>query len=112
MLGKGISRPILRVAGIPLIAVGEVWWEDAREPGGSGHLFAIGVVEVPDGTAVSLSVYTVAEVSVSDQQAGIFEARCSGSPLRQATPVRCLSAVRRAPMPRGTPPIRPGYATS
>jgi hypothetical protein len=56
------------------IAVGEVWWEDAREPGGWGHLLAIGVVEVPDGTAVSLSVYTVAEVSVSDQQAGIFEA--------------------------------------
>jgi hypothetical protein len=54
-------------------AVGEVWWEDAREPGGSGHLLATGVVEVPDGTAVSLSVYTVAEVSVSDQQAGIFE---------------------------------------
>jgi hypothetical protein len=26
------------------IAVGEVWWEDAREPGGWGHLLAIGVV--------------------------------------------------------------------
>ena len=38
------------------IAVGEVWWEDAREPSGSGHLLAIGVVEVPDGTAVDLSV--------------------------------------------------------
>jgi hypothetical protein len=56
------------------IAVGEVSWEDAREPGGWGHLLAIGVVEVPDGTAVSLTVDTVAEVSVSDQQAGIFEA--------------------------------------
>lgn len=54
------------------IAVGEVWWEDAREPDGSGHLLAIGVVEVPDGTAVDLSVYTVAEVSVSGQPGGIF----------------------------------------
>jgi len=44
------------------IAVGEIWWEDAREPDGSGHRLAIGVVEVPDGTAVDLSVYTVAEV--------------------------------------------------
>jgi hypothetical protein len=55
------------------IAVGEVWWEDAQEPNGSGHLLAIGVVEVPDGTAVDLSVYTVAEVSVSGQPGGIFE---------------------------------------
>jgi len=55
------------------IAVGEVWWQDAREPGGSGHLLAIGVVEVPDGTAVDLSVYTVAEVSVSGQPGGMFE---------------------------------------
>lgn len=54
------------------IAVGEVWWQDAREPDGSGHLLAIGVVEVPDGTAVDLSVYTVAEVSVSGQPGGIF----------------------------------------
>jgi hypothetical protein len=53
------------------IAVGEVWWEDVREPQGWGHLLAIGVVEVPDGTAVRLSVYTVAEVSVSNRQAGI-----------------------------------------
>jgi hypothetical protein len=37
------------------IAVGEVWWEDAREPGGWGHQLAIGVVGVPDGTAVRLS---------------------------------------------------------
>jgi len=54
------------------IAVGEVWWGDIREPDGSGHLLAIGVVEVPDGTAVNLSVYTVAEVSVSDQPGGMF----------------------------------------
>jgi hypothetical protein len=56
------------------VAVGEVDWEDVREPGGWGHLLAIGVVEVPDGTAVSLSVYTVAEVSISDGRRGIFEA--------------------------------------
>ena len=36
------------------VAVGEVWWEDARESGGWGHLLAIGVVEVPDGTVVRL----------------------------------------------------------
>jgi hypothetical protein len=36
------------------IAVGEVWWEDAPESGGWGHLLAIGTVEVPDGTAVRL----------------------------------------------------------
>jgi hypothetical protein len=54
-------------------AVGEVWWDDAQEPHGSGHRLAIGVVEVPDGTAVSLRVYTVDEVSVSDQALGIFE---------------------------------------
>lgn len=52
------------------IAVGEVWWEDAREPGGWGHLLAIGVVQVPDGTAVSLSVNVVAEVSVGGQVGG------------------------------------------
>ncbi|HEX9519755.1 MAG TPA: hypothetical protein VF940_26710 [Streptosporangiaceae bacterium] len=49
------------------IAVGEVWWEDAREPGGWGRLLAIGVVEVPDGTAVRLSVHDVAEVTVSNR---------------------------------------------
>jgi hypothetical protein len=36
------------------IAVGEVWWEEDRETGSWGHLPAIGVVEVPDGTAVLL----------------------------------------------------------
>jgi hypothetical protein len=47
------------------IAVGEVEWEDALEPGGQGHLLAIGVVEVPDGTAVTLEVNDVVEVTVS-----------------------------------------------
>jgi hypothetical protein len=47
-----------------------VWWEDAREPGGWGHLLAIGVVQVPDGTAVSLSVNVVAEVTVGGQVGG------------------------------------------
>jgi hypothetical protein len=69
------------------IAVGEVWWDDAQEPGGSGHLLAIGVVEVPDGTAVRLSVHTVAEVSVSGRQAGIFENRAATGP-RLAVPFR------------------------
>lgn len=54
------------------IAVGEVRWEDAREPGGWGHLLAIGVVEVPDGTAVRLSVQDVAEVTVSNRVGGWF----------------------------------------
>lgn len=48
------------------IAVGEVEWEDPREPSGWDHLLAIGVIEVPDQTAVRLRVYTVAEVSVSN----------------------------------------------
>jgi hypothetical protein len=52
------------------IAVGEVQWEDAREPGGWGHLLAIGVVKVPDGTAVRLEVSDVAEVSVSSRAVG------------------------------------------
>jgi hypothetical protein len=56
------------------IAVGEVWWEDAREPGGWGHLLAIGVVQVPDRTPVSLTVSVVAEVGVSDQPIGIWSA--------------------------------------
>jgi hypothetical protein len=46
-------------------AVGEVEWEDALKPGGRGHLLATGVVEVPDGTAVTLAVSDVAEVTVS-----------------------------------------------
>jgi hypothetical protein len=52
------------------IAVGEVWWEDAREPGGWGHLLAIGVVDVPDGAEVRLTVNTVEEVTVSNRQGG------------------------------------------
>jgi hypothetical protein len=52
------------------IAVGEVRWEDALEPGGWGHLLAIGVVVVPDGTAVTLEVNDVAEVSVSNRVVG------------------------------------------
>jgi hypothetical protein len=69
------------------IAVGEVWWEDAREPGGSGHLLAIGVVEVPDGTAVDLSVYTVAEVSVSSRPGGMFT-DLAGTESPPAVPLR------------------------
>jgi hypothetical protein len=37
------------------IAVGELWWEDGREPGRWDHQVAIGAVEVPDGTAVRLN---------------------------------------------------------
>jgi len=69
-------------------AVGEVWWEDAREPDGSGHRLAISVVEVPDGTAVSLHVYTVDEVSVSDQTVGIFSGTPDGSGTVPAVPPR------------------------
>jgi hypothetical protein len=82
------------------IAVGEVWWEDTREPGGWGHLLAIGVVEVPDGTAVTLSVYTVAEVSVSDQQAGMFAAPAGAGP-GPAVPPR--PARERVTWQRGMP---------
>jgi len=64
------------------IAVGEVRWEDALEPGGWGHLLAIGVVEVPDGTAVMLEVRDVAEVSVSgrDQAGGLFVTSAGSMP--------------------------------
>ena len=66
------------------IAVGEVWWEDAREPRGSGHRLAIGAVDVPDGVQVRLSVYAVDEVSVSDQMVGLFPtpAASAADPLR------------------------------
>ena len=54
------------------IAVGEVWWEDAREPDGSGaptcHRRGGGARR----DAVDLSVYTVAEVSVSGRPGGMF----------------------------------------
>jgi hypothetical protein len=69
-------------------AVGEVWWQDAREPGGSGHRLAIGVVEVPDGTAASLDVYTVDEVSVSDQAVGILSGTPDGTGTVPAVPPR------------------------
>ena len=82
------------------IAVGEVDWEDAREPGGWGHLLAIGVVEVPDGTAVSLSVYTVAEVSVSNRQGGIFEAPAGTGPVPAVPPGQ---ARERVTWQRGMP---------
>jgi hypothetical protein len=36
-------------------AVGELSWEDDRQPGGWGHQLAIGTVEVPEGTAVQLN---------------------------------------------------------
>jgi hypothetical protein len=84
-------------------AVGEVWWEDAREPNGWGHRLAISVVEVPDGTAVSLSVYTVVEVSVSDQALGIFVAP-DGSGTVPAVPPRRKSrdeGTRRVTWKRG-----------
>jgi hypothetical protein len=83
------------------IAVGEVSW-DPGEPGGWGHLLAIGVVEVPDGTAVSLTVYPVAEVSVfeGDQPFGIFpvEATPAGSGSQPTVPLseRLLRRARPA----------------
>jgi hypothetical protein len=69
------------------IAVGEVSWPPAQEPGRWGHLLAIGAVEVPDGTAVTLSVYTVEEVSVSNRQAGLCLAP-AGTPRPAAVPPR------------------------
>jgi hypothetical protein len=82
------------------IAVGEVWWEDAGEPNGSGHLLAIGAVEVPDGTAVSLSVYTVDEVSVSNRPGGFFEAPAGTGPVPAVPPGR---ARERVTWQRGMP---------
>lgn len=84
------------------IAVGEVSWEDRGEPGGWGHLLAIGVVEVPDGTAVSLTVYTVAEVSVfgGGQPFGLFavEATPAGTGPQPTVPLsqRLLRRARPA----------------
>jgi hypothetical protein len=37
------------------IAVGELSWEDDRQPGGWGHQLPTGAVDVPDGTAVQLN---------------------------------------------------------
>lgn len=67
------------------IAVGEVRWEDDRESGRWGHLLAIGIVEVPDGTPVTLSVYRVVEVSVSNRRTGMWAAPV-GTPLPPAVP--------------------------
>jgi hypothetical protein len=69
------------------MAVGELWWGDAAKPDESGHLLAIGSVKVPDGTAVSLTVYTVAEVSVCDQALGLFEVS-AGAGKKLAVPFR------------------------
>jgi hypothetical protein len=79
------------------IAVGEVWWEDPREPGEWGHRLATGEVEVPDGTAVTLSVSLVAEVGVSAAQVGLWAA-----PAGTILPPRQV----RRPQPRVT--WRPG----
>jgi len=83
------------------IAVGEVSW-DPGEPGGWGHLLAIGVIDVPDGPAVGLTVYPVAEVSVfeGDQPIGIFpfEAAPAGTGPQPAVPLsqRLLRRARSA----------------
>ncbi len=68
------------------IAVGEIEWEDALEPGGQGHLLAIGVVEVPDGTAVTLEVSDVAEVTVSGRGRAGGWAALAGKRRRAARP--------------------------
>lgn len=82
------------------IAVGDVEWEDPREPDGWGHLLAIGVLEVPDGTAVTLRVYTVAEVSVS-VQAQVFFPVPPGTGPGPAVPPR--EARERVTWQRGMP---------
>jgi hypothetical protein len=65
------------------MAVGEVWWEDASEPEWS-HLLALGPVEVPDGTAVRLSVRVLAEVGVfvGDQERVTWQKGMPDSVLR------------------------------
>lgn len=62
------------------IAVGEVWWKDAREPGGWGHRLAIGVVEVPDETVVRLEMSDVAQVSVSSRAGGLMPSAGTSRP--------------------------------
>jgi hypothetical protein len=69
------------------IAVGEVWWEDDPESGRWGHLLAIGVVQVPDGAPVTLSVYPVVEVSVSNRRSGLWTTP-AGASARPARPPR------------------------
>ena len=81
------------------IAVGEVRWEDDRESGRWGHLLAIGVVEVPDGTPVTLSVYPVVEVSVSNRVGGLFA--LAGTPPPPARPPRQVQ--ERVTWHRGMP---------
>jgi hypothetical protein len=68
------------------IAVGEVSWEDDRKSGIWGHLLAIGVVQVPDGTPVTLSVYPVVEVSVSNRRSGMWAAPVGMPPPRAVPP--------------------------
>jgi hypothetical protein len=82
------------------IAVGEVEWEDPREPNGWGRLLAIGVMEVPDETAVSLRVYTVAEVSVSDQAQPFFLVPPGAGPAPTVPP---REAQERVTWQRGMP---------
>ena len=83
---EGQGAPVTALRFPAEMAVGEVWWEDAREPGGWGHLLAIGEVEVPDRAEVRLSVYAVAEVTVSNQRAGW--AALAGTAPRRARPPR------------------------
>lgn len=92
------------------IAVGEVSWEDAREPSGWGHLLATGVVEVPDGTAVTLAVKDVAEVRVvSHSPAGGDFAMPGGGLMtaikarRRKRHVRSRRRAERVTWQRGTP---------
>jgi hypothetical protein len=62
------------------------------------------VVEVPDGTAVSLDVYTVDKVSVSDQAVGIFFGTPDGTGTVPAVPPRRKSrdkVTRRVTWKRG-----------
>jgi hypothetical protein len=56
------------------IAVDEVMWEDDPQSHRWGHLLAIGLVQVPDGTPVTLTVYPVVEISVTNQRRGIWAA--------------------------------------
>jgi hypothetical protein len=68
------------------IAVGEVWWEDDPKSHRWGHLLAIGVVQIPHGTPVRLSVDLVVEVSVSNRRGGW--AAPVGTPLPSPVPPR------------------------
>ena len=81
------------------IAVGEVSWEDDPQSHRWGHLLAIGVVRIPDGTPVTLSVYPVVNVSVSNQRAGIWAAPV-GTPL---PPVRPSQVRKRVTWHRDMP---------